>query len=208
MDYNIFCVGDSITYGLSDSKGGWCDRLKTEFLNRTESDNSFRVWNFGISGQTIQDCFTKNERFKEPINRIKPNKKNIFVLAFGANDAAFDKEKQEFLTPKVEFESRYKELIKFYSNYGRCIIVGITPISKSIEGVADKYNCYRKNEFINQYNQILKEISNNDTPFLNIYVDFYDQKEGLLSSDGLHPNTDGHTLIGTKVKEMVLKVAS
>lgn len=207
MDYNIFCVGDSITYGLNDSGGGWCDRLKAQFLINSKTENSFRVWNFGISGQTVTNCLEKDERYKEPISRIKPKKDNIFILAFGANDAAFDEEAQEFLTPKIEFKLHYTKLIEFYSTYGRCVVVGITPVSNSIDGIADKYNCYRKDILIKEYNQLLKEITiNTKTTFIDIYKEFGEDKEKLLSLDGLHPNSEGHKLIQEKIKQEVLGI--
>jgi lysophospholipase L1-like esterase len=204
MDYNIFCVGDSITYGLNDAYGGWCDNLKKTYLSdeiTNKTDHSIRVWNMGISGQTIVDFIEKDQRYLEPLTRIKKSKSNIFIIAFGANDAAFDNEKQDFLVPLPLFESSLIKLIKTYSKYGKILLLNITPISQSIENIPDKYNCQRSKQNVDLFNKtILKLSTEENCLYLDINKYFMSELK-LLSDDGLHPNSKGHLLIATKVKQ-------
>ncbi len=206
MNYNVFCLGDSITYGLSDPIGGWCDRLKSECLSAefsATSNTTFRIWNFGISGQTVTDLVKKDSRFKEPLSRIRENRENIFILGFGANDCAFDTEAQDFLTQKTEFKSNLKFLIDLYRDYGKCIVLGITPVTKDLEGKKDNYNCIRNNEFVAHYNNILKSVCTEyDIDFVDTYSVFTKEND-LISDDGLHPNTKGHKIILEIVKKVL-----
>ena len=210
MDYNIFCLGDSITYGLNDSDGGWCDRLKKYYLDREIKDPeglSVRVWNFGISGQTIKDFINKN-RYQEPLSRIKKKKKNIFVVAFGANDAGFDTEKDIFLTSLEDFRASLKEITALYSGQGEIIFVNITPVSQSIDNKPDKYNCCRSNNYVSTFNEAIAEHSSESNSKLldlnQVFSNFSEQEEkSLLSGDGLHPNSLGHNLIFGEIKNFL-----
>jgi lysophospholipase L1-like esterase len=198
MDYNIFCIGDSITYGLFDSEGGWCDRLKKHFLQlEMKNQRSIRVWNIGISGQIILDFVSKPERQSYPYSLIKKSRKNIFIIAFGANDAAFDTITGAHLVPHEKFTQTLQGIIDGYNVFGEVVLLDITPVSVSVEKVKDTYNCYRSNLFVTQYNDILSAAAfRNNIQLISVNNSFNaNGVESLLCEDGLHPNSKGHEII-------------
>ena len=210
MDYNIFCLGDSITYGLNDNKGGWCDRLKVHFLEKEITDpnhSSIRIWNFGISGQTIKS-FIENGTLQEPFTRIKKNKSNIFIIAFGANDCAYSTDESDFLTSTEDFTQSLKKIVDLFSEFGKIIYINITPISTDISNKPDKYNCIRSKEYISLFNDIIsKHAKVTGSLFVDINSSFQESfkrdKQNLLSIDGLHPNSLGHNLMYLEIKAAI-----
>ena len=177
--YNIFCVGDSVTFGIggSDKKTiGWCDQLKIE--------SQHRVWNLGISGDTSQGIL---KRKNEAIIRTKPSRKNVFIVAFGLNDLAFDGEK--FAVNPNHYKENILEICNFYKQYGQVIILESTLFSSSLESVKDSYGNCRKLSDLIIYNQLLEEISNKNNLHL---IKFSDFEPEFIGEDGLHPNQLGY----------------
>ncbi len=206
-DYNVFCLGDSITYGLNDTNGGWCDKLKNYFLDKETKDpegQSVRIWNFGISGQTIKN-FTENSCLQEPLTRVKKHKSNIFIVAFGANDSAYDINQSSFLTSVEDFTQSLKKIFAIYSKFGDIIFVNITPVSVDINDKPDKYNCLRSNEYISTFNKIIaQQAKESNSHYVDINTLFLKaDKKNLLSFDGLHPNSLGHNLMYLEIKTAI-----
>lgn len=198
----ILCFGDSITYGESDPiNGGWADRLKDDFV--LEYQDSIRqevvLYNLGIGGETSDGLAL---RFKtEFLSRVINGQKSLVVFAYGANDIVIHKNKNivplEYFIRNI---SQCFELCK--SKQSDVIILGLTPIAKSIEGKENQHGKIRFDRDINIYNQALENLAQkNQYLFIDLYPEFQQKgRDNLLAKDGVHPNTNGHQVIYDLVK--------
>ena len=198
----IICFGDSITYGESDAiKGGWADHVKNDFV--LEYQNSVRqevvLYNLGVGGETTDGLLA---RFKtEFLSRAINGQKSLVIFAYGINDIVIHKNKN--IVPLEYFIRNLSECIEFAKDKkSEMIILGITPISKSIEGKENQHEKIRFDKDIKIYNQALDKLAQkNQIGFVDIYSKFCEKgKKGLLAKDGVHPNTNGHQVIYSSVK--------
>jgi lysophospholipase L1-like esterase len=199
----ILCFGDSVTFGEIDTdNGGWVDQLKQHYIalqsNSTRQDIS--VYNLGIGGETTDGlCIRFEIEFQA---RIKKGLKTLVMFAYGANDIVMHKNKN--IVPLGYFIRNLKQCIqKAKQNASEVILLSLTPINDSIDGIINQHDKLRYSKDIIIYNSALKVLAEETN---SIYLDTYGQfisndKDGLLSSDGLHPNSAGHQVIQKMVKQ-------
>ena len=200
MPKQLFIFGDSITFGAWDTKGGWAQRLRNYYDKLViESDFDFYCLTYilGVSGDTTGDLL---KRFDfEVQQRFELSKDTTFLFAIGINDSqSFN---DGFQTSPEEFKENIKKLIKLTQRYGgEVVFLGLTPVDEKLV-FSIPWACDRgyKNENVEQYNQILEQVSNetNNVSFLSAYEVL--QMEDL--QDGVHPNAEGHQ----KIFEVVSK---
>ena len=200
---NCLFFGDSITYGEYDGiLGGYVDFLKrfchTEYYtNNAEEVNCF---NLGIGGETT---FGLLNRFTTEIEaRLSPDN-NLVFLFYGANDLAI-KDNQELVSLN-DFKANLQLTVKKAKVYtDKVYLVSIIPISKQIDGVIVPSGKFRSTEKIELFNQSIEKIAKEEkVNFLDVYTLFKEDKESLLSKDGVHPNEVGYKLIAEYIKPIV-----
>ncbi|WP_333661268.1 SGNH/GDSL hydrolase family protein [Chishuiella changwenlii] len=200
---NCLFFGDSITYGEYDGiLGGYVDFLKrfchTEYYtNNAEEVNCF---NLGIGGETT---FGLLNRFTTEIEaRLSPDN-NLVFLFYGANDLAI-KDNQELVSLN-DFEANLQLTVKKAKVYtDKVYLISIIPISKQIDGVIVPSGKFRSTEKIELFNQSIEKIAKEEkVNFLDVYTLFKEDKESLLSKDGVHPNEVGYKLIAEYIKPIV-----
>ena len=198
----IFCFGDSITWGSWEKEGGWADRLKRSYYDYVESHQSawVEIYNLGVPGNRTDDLV---QRFTiETSQRIdEEDNGRIFVFAFGANDAAFDSIQNTFCCPPDRFENNLRKCIAEAKRLsGRVFLLTVTPV---IEERNLRPERIRKNENILKYNNILKYVALEEgSSVIDVHSAFIQQDPSqLLNQDGLHPNARGHELIFTNIKK-------
>jgi acyl-CoA thioesterase I len=207
MEYQIFVIGDSIVFGKKDSLGGWVDRLKIKLNQVAATDNNFsaNVYNLGIPGDTSKNLLN---RFSNEIlirNEFYPDRKAILFIAFGANDAAFNKESNEFKVEPSEYRINILNCIKLAKKDSILpILLNITPVLPAVADKPDKYGNSRSSDHIQKYNLILDEISKLEgIELINLHEKFKTDTIKLICNDGLHPNSNGHELICTEVEKFL-----
>ena len=198
----IFCFGDSITWGSWEKDGGWVDRLKRSFYEYVESNQDawVEVYNLGIPGNRTDDLI---KRFVfETSQRIdEENNGRIFIFAFGANDAAFDSIQNAFRCPPDRFEKNLRTCVEAAKKFsGKIFLTTITPVIGEKQLRPERI---RKNEYIEMYNLLLKKIASEERlGIIDAHTAFVHQDMSrLLGEDGLHPNAKGHELIFTLTKK-------
>ncbi|GGE93834.1 Lysophospholipase L1 [Chishuiella changwenlii] len=200
---NCLFFGDSITYGEYDGiLGGYVDFLKrfchTEYYtNNAEEVNCF---NLGIGGETT---FGLLNRFTTEIEaRLSPDN-NLVFLFYGANDLAI-KDNQELVSLN-DFEANLQLTVKKAKVYtDKVYLISIIPISKQIDGVIVPSGKFRSTGKIELFNQSIEKIAKEEkVNFLDVYTLFKEDKESLLSKDGVHPNEVGYKLIAEYIKPIV-----
>lgn len=193
MRYGLF-FGDSITYGEYDGVfGGWVDILKRYALQKyNEGSNELILFNLGIGGETTEGLV---KRISNEMEARNSEEGNIIFVGYGANDLAI-KEGIQIVNPE-KFKTNILTSIQEAKKYSDDIyLVSILPFSKNVDGVVVASGKLRNNNEVLVYNQILKNIADeNSLHYVDFYSAFSEDKEILLSADGVHPNEKGYGIM-------------
>ncbi|MDW9378619.1 SGNH/GDSL hydrolase family protein [Chryseobacterium sp. JV558] len=192
--YGLF-FGDSITYGEYDGIfGGWVDILKRYALQQFHEGNGDELilFNLGIGGETTEGLL---KRIPHELNARNSNDGNIVFLSFGANDLAI-KDGVQIVDPE-KFKNNMSTAITHAKEFSNEIyLVSILPFSQKIDGVVVSSGKKRINGDVVVYNQILKDLAaENALGYIDFYSAFLEDKEILLSADGVHPNEKGYGMM-------------
>ncbi|WP_374464386.1 SGNH/GDSL hydrolase family protein [Chryseobacterium sp.] len=194
ITYGLF-FGDSITYGEYDGVfGGWVDILKRYALQKFHEGNGDELilFNLGIGGETTEGLLKRIPHELEARNSADGN---IIFLSYGANDLAVKDGKQ------VVEPEKFKNNITTAVNHARqfsneIYLVSILPFSEKVNGVVVSSGKLRTNEEVIVYNQILKDLAaEHSLGYIDFYSAFLEDKEILLSADGVHPNEKGYGMM-------------
>lgn len=193
MKHGLF-FGDSITYGEYDGVfGGWVDILKRYALQKyNEGSNGLILFNLGIGGETTEGLV---RRISHEMEARHAAEGNMVFIGYGANDLAI-REGVQAVEPD-QFKSNILTAVHQARQYAEDIyLISILPVSQKIDGVKVASGKMRSTEEILKYNQLLKAVAaENDLYYLDFYSGFVDDKEVLLSKDGVHPNEKGYGII-------------
>ena len=199
----ILCFGDSVTFGEIDTESsGWVDQLKQDYitLQASSTRQDISIYNLGIGGETTDGLCV---RFEVEFNaRFKKGLDTLVMFSYGANDIVIHKDKN--IVPITYFIRNLKRCIQAAQlNGAKVFLLGLTPISHSIDGVINQHDKLRHSKDVKKYNSALEDLSKETKSFyLNTYEKFVsNDKNELLSGDGLHPNTAGHKVIYQMVKQ-------
>ena len=194
MIYGLF-FGDSITYGEYDGVfGGWVDILKRYALQKynDEDKNEVILFNLGIGGETTEGLV---KRIPHEMKARNSSDGNIVFIAYGANDLAV-KDGQQMVSSK-QFRANIETAVQDAKIYSKDIyLISILPISENIDSKISNTGKIRTNKDVLLYNEILKDIAaENSLNYVDFHSAFIDQKEILLSKDGVHPNENGYKMM-------------
>ena len=193
MIYGLF-FGDSITYGEYDGVfGGWVDILKRYALQKyNEGSNELILFNLGIGGETTEGLLNRMSHEMKARNSADGN---IIFLGYGANDLA-NKDENQLVNPE-QFKTNIEIAVQNAKQYSKDIfLVSILPVSENIDSKVSSTGKVRTNEDVLIYNQILKTIATkNSLNYIDFHSVFLQDKEILLSKDGVHPNEKGYGMM-------------
>ena len=194
MIYGLF-FGDSITYGEYDGVfGGWVDILKRYSLQKysDENKNELILFNLGIGGETTEGLV---KRIPHEMKARNSSDGNIVFIAYGVNDLAVKDGNQ--MVSQTKFKANIETAVQDAKIYSKDIyLISILPISENIDSKISATGKIRTNEDVLLYNEILKDIAaENSLNYVDFHSAFIDQKEILLSKDGVHPNENGYKMM-------------
>jgi len=201
---NCLFFGDSIIYGEYDGiLGGWVDLLKRYCHARyNENAKEVNVFNLGIGGETTEGLL---KRFDVESNARKSPIENLIFISYGANDLAM-RENRQAVSPKKFKENLQTAISKAKETTDNVFLISILPISKQIDGITVSSGKLRTNENVIVYNELIAEIaSKTKTEYIDLHSIFLEDKENLISKDGVHPNEKGYELISEFVKPIINK---
>ncbi|MBN1376847.1 hypothetical protein JW949_00780 [Candidatus Woesearchaeota archaeon] len=203
----ILVFGDSIAYGAWDEEGGWVERLKKFIHKRNmnkDNDEYDEVFNFSVGGEDTGDVLNRFE--EETSTIINEDEECIIIFAIGTNDSHFYHNENRLQVKPEQFKKNIKKLISLAKNFSsKIIFINYTFVDESMTTLYNDLNSY-KNEYIQEYNNNLKEIcAKNNVHFIDIYKIFVKKDYKKLLYDGLHPNSEGHKLIYETVKDFLIK---
>jgi len=185
-ELTIVALGDSLTYGWMVSKGYLC-QLR-EILTKEYPDKKFNIINSGNPGDTAR-CGLY--RLTNDVIRHNPD---IVLVQFALNDA-FNEVSID------EFKNNIKSIVEEIINKTSAIPVMMT--SSIVLNSED-------NRYVEKYYNIIENCGNElNIPVVKVH-DYWNKKirEGikitsLLQTDGVHPNTAGHTLMAESINSVL-----
>lgn len=193
MIYGLF-FGDSIIYGEYDGVfGGWVDILKRYALQKyNEGSNELILFNLGIGGETTEGLLNRMSHEMKARNSADGN---IIFIGYGANDLA-NKDGNQLVNPE-QFKTNIEIAVQNAKQYSKDIyLVSVLPLSENIDSKVSPTGKLRTNDNVLIYNQILKIIATeNSLNYIDFHSSFLQDKEILLSKDGVHPNEKGYGMM-------------
>ena len=193
---DICIFGASITWGAYDPKnGGWATMIR----NYYEEKDGRSVYNLGICGDTTEGLL---ERLEIEALAREPN---IILFAIGTNDTQFLKKEKRNQVLLEKFKDNLEKLTVIANKFtDKIIFIGLIDVDNlrvGINSYAD--NHLYKSEFVEEYNNALKEFCNaKKIPFLDVF-DLLDKNDLF---DGLHPNSQGHKKLFNKIRDFLEEI--
>lgn len=202
----IYAFGDSITYGAWDmGSSGWAAQFRL-YLDKRRSVPTYYFYPLGIHGETTAGLVKRFETEFEA-RRRHDDDSYTFIFAYGANDASWLTDKQQFKESIENYEQNLTGIInRAHSVNGTIYCLDITPVNEEYSAGLVKKNKSCLNRFVDLYNERLEEIvRTNDVSIIRVNQLFKDHGESkLLVADGLHPNEAGHDIIFQQVKQTLI----
>ena len=204
MERRIVIFGDSITWGANDFKcGGWVSRLRADLESNQDFDNSYSIYNCGISGDNSEDLLLRFEIESISRHREKADE-NIVIIAIGINDSQNISKKGNYAVEPKQFENNLKKLIKLSKKYfDKIIFIGLTNVDekKTVPLPWSKDKSYYSSD-VKMYDEIIKKQAKKSN---FQYIEMYDVVSLKEMKDGLHPDEIGHEKMYLKIKKELLK---
>jgi lysophospholipase L1-like esterase len=201
----VFCFGDSITYGAWDiQQSGWVARLRKYLDEKAEEDPTMYclTYNLGIPGDTTEGLRKRFLHETQVRFDRKKKEKPLFIFAFGGNDAYVIPEHNSFNVPKEAYADNLRYVLDQAKEFSDNIVVlTTTPLNEGLTSHARKI---RLNSYVKEYNEVVTQVCNEKgVHTIDVYDAFMtvDHTQLLDDEDGLHPNSEGHRLIFECVKK-------
>lgn len=183
MYKRISIFGDSITWGAIDTEmGGWVERLKIEMFRK---DRLKDISNLGVSADTTEELLKRFE------SEARARRADIIVIAIGINDSWYWSDKNAHRVSIEQFQTNLNRLIDISEKITKEVhFVGLTPVVDRLTTPVEWIQTvHYKNEWVGQYDQILKTVCQQRN------VSYIPMNDLLVESDlpdGLHPGPTGH----------------
>ena len=210
----IFFIGDSITAGAWDPKGGWANRLSGRLMERTHSSVNkaqgfyCMPYNLGVSGDTAPDIVRRLE--SEVTARVFGGAEDDtlqFVFAVGVNDSIYSLEEKKQCYGDEEFQDDLERIIAIAQTFSNNIsVLGLLPVDEALvnptpwaEGKA------YKNESIQHFDGLIKGVCEREkVAFLPLFEEWAAMPDlASYFTDGLHPNEKGHEKLADTIGDFL-----
>ena len=196
----LIVIGDSSVYGWGDTEGGgWCERLKKDWLNKKDSPI---IYQLGVRGDGIEKVAYRWEKEWSSRGETRRNKPKGILLNVGLNDTA--RVGQINGRPQMEidgFEYGFERLINEMRSHTEVFVIGLSPVDESKMPFG---GClWYSNEYCNAYEKRMEEVCiNQNVPFLSTFREMISDKRSIhwLSNDGIHLNSNGHFYIYQRLR--------
>lgn len=204
----ILIFGASITQGFWDREGGWTHRLRKYIDNlylEGKLKEDWNVFNLGISGNTSVDLLKRInfETMQRSLSKI-----DLIIISIGLNDSQFVNTKKIIRVEPRKFEENLTTIFKIMKKYAdKILFLGLTPVDESkVDPIPWASERSYKNVLINKYNRVAQRLcKKKEVFFIDIFNRWMKIDYKKLLEDGVHPNSEGHQLIFTTVKDFLLK---
>lgn len=183
---------------------GWAAKLRT-YLDARHDTPTYYYYPLGIHGETT-DGLKKRFAQEVEVRRRHDDTSYTFIFAYGANDATWLTDKEQFKATIDDFESNLKEVIEQAKHLDATIyVIDITPVNEKYSAHLVTRNKSCLNKYIDEYNQRLNEVvADTGAQLIAVNRVFKENDlESVLIDDGLHPTQRGHDIIFQEVKSAI-----
>ncbi|MCK5061576.1 hypothetical protein KAR28_03420 [Candidatus Parcubacteria bacterium] len=201
----VFCFGDSITYGYYDKMGGWTARLRMYVEENYPTKH--KIYNLGISGDTTSSIL--NRMNNEIEVRFNPDKINVLILSCFINDSIWILADNNHLILQNKFKNNLKNILAIAKKYNMIIIAldSLPVVDAKVDPIPWAPEWSYRNKYIRKYQEVLKKVCKEEKVY---FIDAYDK---LLASsdymhslgDGVHPNDIGHKILFEIIKNYLVE---
>ncbi len=196
----LIVIGDSSVYGWGDIKGGWCERLRNDWMTK---QNRPIIYSLGIRGDGLEKVAKRWYWEWSSRGELRRSLPAGLLLAIGLNDTARigRQDGRPQLSPEA-FKYGLEELLKKIKKETYVMVMGLTPVNESKMPFAQCL--WYSNKACSVYERIIEEVCLElDVPFIPTYKEM--RKEAFwknwLMPDGIHLNSQGHTWIFNKLQQ-------
>tara|TARA_Y100001968_G_C19299930_1_gene688515 strand:- start:401 stop:1075 length:675 start_codon:yes stop_codon:yes gene_type:complete len=196
----LIVIGDSSVYGWGDKDGGgWCERLRRNFMNLP---NAPIIYPLGIRGDGLENVAKRWQQEWKVRGELRRQVPDGILLSIGLNDTA--KVGQPNGRSQLSSEAYgfgLYQLLKEIKINTTLFLIGLTPVDELAMPFADCL--WYSNKSCSIYESKIEEVCLElNIPFLPIYNKLTNQKEwrNFIEPDGIHLNSDGHYWIYKQVK--------
>jgi len=196
----LIVIGDSSVYGWGDKEGGgWCERLKKDWLNQKDSPI---IYQLGVRGDGIEKVAYRWEKEWSSRGETRRNKPKGILLNVGLNDTARVGQINGRAQMEIDgFEYGFERLINEMRSHTEVFVIGLSPVD---ERKMPFGGClWYSNEYCNAYEKRMEEVCiNQNVPFLSTFREMNSDRRSInwLSNDGIHLNSDGHFYIYQRLR--------
>ncbi|MCI5874380.1 MAG: GDSL-type esterase/lipase family protein [Roseburia sp.] len=196
--YQVYCMGDSITYGsgLSEEERDTCcyPAVLEQLLGA-----HYEVINYGVSGRTLLNIPEKSYRGTGYVDIVKMQQPDIIIVMLGSNDSRA--ERWDALAYKEEYISLVEELQAIESHPK--IYIMTPPEAFPWEDGEIIYGI--SNDIIHdEVGRIVREVATETgVNVIDLYAVTEDHPEYF--ADGLHPNKEGYSVVAQAIYEQIAK---
>lgn len=211
----LFFVGDSITAGAWDEKGGWANRLIGQIMRETiasgftEGGFYCLPYNLGVSGNTIADILPrlKNE-ITARLDSAPLNEAVEIVFSIGVNDSAYMPIEDKPRFSDREFQDNFETLMMLAQGLAqRVSCIGLLPVNDALLDPVPwspeyAYRCADIKRFETLIASACQKQTLRFLPLFDIWRAMPGYKDFLM--DGIHPNGKGHALLVEQIGDFLI----
>ena len=197
----LIIIGDSGVYGWGDLEGGgWCERLRQKFLRL---ENAPIIYSLGVRGDGLEKVAKRYKNEWESRGELRRKVPEGLLLSIGLNDTARIGRKDG--RPQLSedaFKFGLKRLVNEIKKDVDVMVLGLTAVNEASMPFAECL--WYSNKSCSIYEKKIKETClESNIPFLSIHEKMIKllSFNNILSSDGIHLNTEGHKWIYNQVCE-------
>ena len=197
----LIIIGDSGVYGWGDQEGGgWCERLRQTWLRL---ENAPIIYSLGVRGDGLEKVAKRYKNEWETRGELRRKVPEGLLISVGLNDTArIGREDGRPQLSEDAFKLGFKKLVNEIRKEVDVMVLGLTPVNESSMPFAECL--WYSNKFCSIYEKKIEETCLDlNIPFLSIHEKMINllSFKNLLSSDGIHLNTEGHKWIYNQISE-------
>ncbi len=197
----LIIIGDSGVYGWGDKEGGgWCERLRQNWLRL---ENAPIIYSLGVRGDGLEKVAKRYKNEWETRGELRRKVPEGLLLSIGLNDTArIGREDGRPQLSEDAFKFGLKRLVTEIRKEVDVMVIGLTPVNEALMPFAECL--WYSNNSCSVYEKKIEETCLDlNIPFLSIHekmIKLLSFKD-LISSDGIHLNTEGHKWIYNQISE-------
>ena len=197
----LIVIGDSGVYGWGDLEGGgWCERLRQNWL---KLKNAPIIYSLGVRGDGLEKVAKRYKNEWSTRGELRRKVPEGVLLSVGLNDTArIGREDGRPQLSEDAFKFGLKRLVNELRKEVDAMVLGITPVNEASMPFADCL--WYSNKSCSIYEKKIEETCLElNIPFLSIHEKMItlSSYKDLLSSDGIHLNTEGHKWIYHQIRD-------